>query len=373
VVLSTADFDSEVWTNKQHLSLGLANRGARVIYIESLGLRQPQFSGSDLRRLVSKLFAKAHPGEAAERPSNLEVVAPRVIPLHRHRFIRWINRAIMDGTIKRRLPSSYILWTFSPLTYGLETRAQAVIYHSVDLLHTLPRLPARVLQDAESRLLGRADEVIASSKGVASHLRALGRDGVLLWENVADTELFAGAITERGYQAIFAGNLTPSKVDVELLQELVEAGIPLVLAGPKGIDGTGDAQFDGLLLDSRVTYLGNLSLSELARQVGMSKVGLIPYRLNGYTGGVFPMKVFEYLSAGLSVVSTELPSLIGSEIPGLELATRITFVDEVRKALDGFDDREALNRQEFAMSRSWRERVDQAVNLLDRVSPERST
>jgi hypothetical protein len=37
VVLSTADWDNPFWTNKQHVAVELANRGHRVLYIESLG------------------------------------------------------------------------------------------------------------------------------------------------------------------------------------------------------------------------------------------------------------------------------------------------------------------------------------------------
>ena len=39
--------------------------------------------------------------------------------------------------------------------------------------------------------------------------------------------------------------------------------------------------------------------------------GLIPYAINDLTRSVFPMKVYEYLSAGLPVVSTPLPALAG--------------------------------------------------------------
>ena len=38
---------------------------------------------------------------------------------------------------------------------------------------------------------------------------------------------------------------------------------------------------------------------------------IIPYAVNELTRSVFPMKVYEYLAAGLPVVSTPLPALAG--------------------------------------------------------------
>ncbi len=39
--------------------------------------------------------------------------------------------------------------------------------------------------------------------------------------------------------------------------------------------------------------------------------GLIPYARNALTESIFPMKVYEYLAAGLPVVATPLPALAG--------------------------------------------------------------
>ena len=39
--------------------------------------------------------------------------------------------------------------------------------------------------------------------------------------------------------------------------------------------------------------------------------GLIPYARNELTDSIFPMKVYEYLAAGLPVVATPLPALAG--------------------------------------------------------------
>ena len=49
--------------------------------------------------------------------------------------------------------------------------------------------------------------------------------------------------------------------------------------------------------------------AELAHLYRQCTVGLIPYVVNDYTQGVSPLKTYEYLAAGLCVVSTGVPSV----------------------------------------------------------------
>ncbi|MFC4616472.1 glycosyltransferase [Cellulomonas algicola] len=366
VVLSTADFDSAVWTNKQHLAVGLA-RHADVTYVESFGLRAPTVSGADLRRVARRAAGRRGGGQrtAPSRPDRLRVVSPRVVPFHGAAAARRLNAQLVRRLDLPGLDEG-VLWTFSPMTYGLERRARHVVYHSVDLLHTQPRVPAAALLDAERHLLRVADRVVASSTGVAAHLRAQGRDDVLLWENVADVELFAGAAVPRRPRAVFAGNLTPTKVDVGLLLDVVDRGLELVLAGPHEIDGAGrDGRVGVLLSHPRVTTVGNLPPDRLAEVVAGCTVGLVPYALNDYTAGVFPLKVYEYLAAGLAVVSTPLASLRETTAPGLSLVEASRF-GAAAVAASGVPDPVVLaDRRAAAASHSWTARVADAVALVD--------
>jgi hypothetical protein len=242
------------------------------------------------------------------------------------------------------------------------------VYHSVDLLHTIDGVPGKILLQSEKTLLGKASRVIASSTGVKQHLQEQGCASVLLWENVAQTELFSNGGEARLARAIFAGNLTPSKVNADLLLGIVQGGMALAIAGPLQIDGTkSDDSLRQVLRHPLVTYLGNLDLAELAVEVQRSMVGLIPYWNNDYTKGVFPMKVFEYLSAGLVVVSTDLESLRNRKILGLRISSEAQFQQEVADAISDFDESEALSRSQAALSNSWTERVRKAQSLLAQV------
>lgn len=387
LVLSTADFDSAVWTNKQHLAQRLAH-DFDVIYYGSIGLRRPVFAANDLRRIAKTLLSLANvcirvlflkPSAAdhsdVEEPGlpSPRVIRPFLVPFHGNVLVDLLNSLIAWAQLRRYLGRSTVLWTFSPIELGLGAKCGATVYHSVDLLHTLDGTPSKALLKAEKSTAASASVVIASSRGVERHLTEdLATADVnppLLWENVAAVDVFG---RERGVKreprAIFAGNLTSSKVDFGLLGKLAESGISLVLAGPTGVDGTDDrAELDHLLLRGEVTYLGNLSLEDLAIEMAKSQVGLVPYFVNPYTTGVFPMKVYEYMAAGLAVVTTPLPSLKCVEGLRSESGTD-AFILAVSEELLRYSAQKTVMSRQLAADRSWVSRAEDARDLIARIA-----
>jgi hypothetical protein len=94
-------------------------------------------------------------------------------------------------------------------------------------------------------------------------------------------------------------------------------------------------------------------------------VGLIPYRLNGYTAGVFPMKVYEYLAAGLRVVSTALPSLEMTASDDVVLADEDSFLHAVQVGFETWSEQAVARRRAQARGHSWQARGEQALDLID--------
>src|ERR1700754_2975057 len=116
VILSTADFASTVWTNKEHLARELAHR-MPVTYIESFGLRQPTLRATDLRRMLGRLRSSRSVTTSSPNTWGVEVVHPIVIPFHGVALVQRLNKYLV-----KRLPvegDGAVLWTFSPVTYGL--------------------------------------------------------------------------------------------------------------------------------------------------------------------------------------------------------------------------------------------------------------
>ena len=378
------DWDAEVWTNQHHLMARLAADN-QVLFIESLGLRRPTLAGRDLRRMgrrVVRGLAGPRHVDLDDAPNGLDVLSPLVLPSHSSALARRINARLLPWLVaraaSRRRLSEPILWAYVPQAEVLldRLRPRLVVYHCVDDIAAHPRIDTVSFRAAEARFAPRADVVLTSSRPLAERMRHLNPN-VHYMPNVADTELFAtarnagpidpavAALPEP--RIVFTGAIAATKLDVSLLVEL--AGLrpdwSFVLVGPVGL---GDPLTDVSALSRvpNVHLLGPRRYAELPQVVRGTQAAIIPYLLNQLTASIFPMKIYEYLAAGLPVVATPLPSLTGVE--GISFAaTASETAASLTRALmeDGPELRAA--RGALAEGHSWDGRLREIADVLDRA------
>lgn len=363
LVLGTADWNQPIATN-QHYAVRELARSCDVTFVESTGLRRPELSRRDIVRIlrrVRRMMRTVPPNSTQDVrvvPPHVTVVSPIVIPWHVRPFT-WINRRLMKRLVRPWASSGprRVLWTYTPVTFGLE-QSVPTVYHCVDLLGAQAGISEKVVASGEATLARAGAVAGASSEVVARHLREVGFRRIEEWPNVADLEVFTASAASAGRcpRAVFAGNLTESKVDFKLLAMVLDAGIDLHLAGPIS-EGGGDAQRAVRELKrAGAIYHGMLAPQELADLLRSSTVGLIPYVINDYTQGVNPLKTFEYLAAGLGVVSTRVPAVEADSEDVFVCDARKPFVDAV-KELSGQPELEVLERRiAKAEPHGWLER-----------------
>jgi hypothetical protein len=376
LILGTAEWNSPIATNQHYVVRELAKM-ADVTFVESLGLRRPALRRDDVVRMTARAkraFGAATPTAAGRpKPDRARIVSPLVVPVHRAPT-RALNRTLLRKATADWLtgPRPRVLWAFTPVTYGLEAEADAVIYHCVDLLATFPGVDGHAVNIGERGLSGKVGVAIATSQAVADHLAGQGFQQIRLLPNVADISVFSAAsrpLNERLPQVLFSGNLTASKLDVALLADVARAlrgRGELLLAGPLAAGG-GDFTAPLRELEAcGARYLGILSPQELASVAGTCSVGLIPYVLNDYTYGVSPLKCYEYLASGLSVISTPMPAVteIALSNPHVSTATAADFVNRVLAQLAPASDSTITSRVTSAAGHSWDERGQTLRELL---------
>ncbi len=368
VCVGFADWDTELWTNQHHLMSRLA-RDNRVLFIESLGLRRPQLAGRDISRMARRLRRGLAPPRAAD---GLHVLSPLVLPLHSSALARSLNRrllALLVGRAVRRLGLRRpILWAYVPQAEVLidVLEPELIVYHCVDDISAHQRIDTASFRAAERRFAARADLVLASSPALVRRMRTLSRN-VLDAPNVADTELFARAL-EAGPldpamaalpapRIVFTGAIVAAKLDIALLLELAR-GRPswsFALVGPVG-PGDPHTDVSALAAEPNMHLLGLRAYEQLPAVLRAADAGLIPYARNALTESIFPMKVYEYLAAGLPVVATPLPALEGlAEV--LTAPDAQSMLEELDQALAEDDPERRAARSHAAAAHSWDERL----------------
>ncbi|MET0237257.1 MAG: glycosyltransferase [Kibdelosporangium sp.] len=113
-----------------------------------------------------------------------------------------------------------------------------------------------------------------------------------------------------------------------------------------------------------VTMINEIPHHEIAGHLTSADVGLIPFVVNQVTDPCSPLKVFEYLAAGMPVVSTPLAGVRG--YPGMWYYSGL---DELRQATlgaiaDAADPVRRAERIGFGARNTWSARINEVDRIL---------
>ncbi|HZO17171.1 MAG TPA: glycosyltransferase [Polyangiaceae bacterium] len=305
-------------TSNHHVMRELA-KGNRVLWLNSVATRTPKLSsGRDVGKIFRKLreFARG-PKKVAE---GLWVFTPLVLPLPHSRAARAINKPILQATIwalrKKLGMDRFQLWTFLPNVgeYVGELGESLVVYYCVDEWALFSYIDAAPTIAAEQELCERADVIFATSEALVERKRALNPQTFHAPHGV-DHELFARALDDDTVVPAELARLPHPRlgfygtiqdwIDYPLLEALASRHPEwsIVLIGSELVDVSALRRYPN------VHFLGRKRHAELPAYCKGFDVALIPYTVGERTRYVNPIKLREYLSAGLPVVSTALPEV----------------------------------------------------------------
>ncbi|MGF6843734.1 glycosyltransferase involved in cell wall biosynthesis [Paraburkholderia youngii] len=326
VLFSTADWDEPYWTNKQHTASILAARGWRILYVESVGFRSPKVaSGRDWSRLWRRLWRGVQSLVLGppRRADNIWVLSPLMVPAGHHLpFVRSLNQAMLRFSVNRfarsRRYDKPVVWTYHP--YMLDAIATLprgpLVYHCVDDIAAIPGVDVDAFRNAQQDLLGRCEAVFTTAQSLKDVCLPFNPN-THFFGNVVDEAHFGTAREDGPLPAelaaideprlVYHGVLSDFKVDLPLLLQTAQArpGWQWVIIGEEREGQRSDllAQLKRL---PNVHLLGYRPYRALPQYLRGMRVGVLPTLINEYTHSMFPMKFYEYLAAGLPVVSTPL-------------------------------------------------------------------
>jgi glycosyltransferase involved in cell wall biosynthesis len=194
--------------------------------------------------------------------------------------------------------------------------------------------------------------------------------------NVADIEHFAVA-REKGtlppeIAAIpeprlgYVGVLSDFKIDFGMLETLAteHRDWHFVFIGEER-EGQRSEAIARMKQQPNAHFLGWKPYEQLPRYLSGLSVGLLPQLINEYTRAMFPMKFFEYIAAGLPVVSTPLPALrdfqslyqVGNDVVG--------FANAITTVLSGNGSSIPAPHDPILQNNSWAVRLERMLALIE--------
>lgn len=314
-----------MWRNRHQLLSRLA-RANKVVYVEP-------------RPYVEQVMASVRGGEvriadlwheqcmAPEFPNLWVYRPPRYAPLGGPPPVRIVSHALRKRALRHELAvlemAKPIVWISTPTQFDarLDLPARLRIYHIVDdylAYHDLPAARRAGYARMERELIDWADLVIVvspelmESKGVGNAQRAKFRLLPNGFDDVAysiDRPIVSPpALTGLRRPILGYVGLISVRLDLMLLDALAAAHPEwtLVLLGTVYRQGCEDV-LDRLSSRPNVHLLPAVPGDQVADYVRLFDLGLLPYRVTQETIHASPLKLFEYLAAGLPVVAADVP------------------------------------------------------------------
>ena len=382
VLFSTADWDEPYWTNKQHTASIMAARGWRVLYVESVGFRSPKVgSGRDWARLWRRLWRGMQSLALGppRRATNIWVLSPLMVPAKHHwPIIRALNQALLRWSVGRFAKSHRfvkpVVWTYHPFMLdAITTLARGpLVYHCVDDIAAIPGVDVAAFRNAQKALAAQCEAVFTTAMSLKEQCQQ-DNPNTYYFGNVVDSEHFGQAI-EAGLvpaelaaipepRLVYHGVLSDFKVDFPLILKTAMARPEWhwVIIGEQR-EGQRSEMLAQLARLPNVHLLGYRSYQNLPQYLRAMQVGVLPTLLNEYTRSMFPMKFYEYLAAGLPVVSTPL-DFAKEPRTGLEVGGDVEgFLSAIEKQLQ----RGKLTAEQVRAAvgdNTWQRRLDKMLAI----------
>jgi glycosyltransferase involved in cell wall biosynthesis len=368
-------------TSNHHVLRELA-KTRRVLWLNSIATRRPAMTSARDRAKIKRKLTEVARG-AVRIENDLWVATPIVLPLPGSAAAAAINRRIVRWTVaalRRQLGiERFHLWTFLPNTgdHVGELGEDLAVYYCVDEGSTFSTVDPEVTARAERRLLERVDLTFATSRALveakrevcpSTHHAPHGVDHALFARALDDATAIPDDLAALpGPRIGFYGTLRDF-IDLELIAEVARArpAWSIALIGQELCDVS-------VLRDlPNVHLLGQKPHAQLPAYCRGFDVGLIPYRIDDRVRYVNPLKLREYLSAGVPVVATPMPEVLPLAHRCRVAASPGHTVRAIEAALREGGPAARRARSAAMASETWAGRVREITRTIDELDLEKN-
>lgn len=369
---------SHDWTgdplSKTHL-MRVLSRENRILWINAIANRMPTTSTKDISRIFKKLKSFTEPVREVE--PNIHVLNPLAIPTYGNDAVRKFNEKFLVSQVKKAMRKlkfqNPINMVFNPAAGLLAGKLgeSELIYYCVDEYTAFTGV-ASGLKEIEEDLFRKSDLVIVSAEKLFESKQHFNENTFVIrhgtdWKHfrkaLNDETKIPDEIKDLPRPIIGFHGLLADWVDFELIKKTAEhfKNGSVVLIGKITVDA--EKKIKILNNISNIHFLGRKPYAELPSYCKAFDVALNPFEISELTLAANPLKVREYLAAGLQVVSTDIPEvrILDNCLIGENHAD---FIEKIEFVLKNPKSKEAIS--DGISHESWEAKIDELREIMQK-------
>ncbi len=300
----------------QHLMLNVP-KSDKVIWFDSIGMRTPELNFNDLSRIGNKLknLLNSKPDGQERRlyQGSLQHflnIQPRVIPLHRNPIAQSFNKKSLGKSatlaLKNLAAQDSVLLTVSPVLslYKDSIPHNKLVYLRLDVYDQYPGCDPILVKETEAEIYEKADAIVVTAESLRPG-EPYEDKTYYLPQGVQYDHFTKVSLQPKGKKILgFFGTLS-EWIDYDLIEQVAKRSPDWELEFIGKVD----------YLPEKIRSIPNIKLidkvpfDELPNLISNWTAAWIPFVINELTLAVNPLKIREYLAAGLASHSTPMPEI----------------------------------------------------------------
>lgn len=286
----------------------------KVIWVNSIGLRQPNWSLHDIKRVWTKLTKTTTDIKEENQSAPFQTVNLKTIPAPKGRFTRWVAKQLIVQQLKPIIKKAQlhrpILWTSLPTVADIcgSLGESSIVYYCGDDFGALAGVDHDVVLQHEQKLIQKSDLILAASPTLC---HKFPEEKVQFLPHGVDFTLFNQPVfrakdlpKDKRPIAGFYGSLS-KWLDYDLINQVTEINPDWHFV----FIGQNELPYNPLTLRENVHIMGPKPHSQLPRYSQHWQVSLLPFIDNEQIRACNPLKLLEYLATGTPIISTDFPAL----------------------------------------------------------------
>lgn len=313
---------------------------------------------------------------------NLHISSFRMFPFYKIPFLKyfglnWINKFLFKLNIGNVDDYDYI-WITSPILWDLfddKKKSNKLIYDCMDDALEFPSVKSDMftynyIYNSEKKVILNSYRIIFSANHLANVIMkrydftvspVIINNAIFLYKSLSDKNNLESDIVNKIKSLknpfVYIGTIS-EWFDFESIINLLNcnSNVNVVLIGP--------IQEVSIPNHSRLYILGPVKHEEIYTIMGISKVLIMPFKINELINSVNPVKMYEYIYSGKPIIASYYEETLKFEEYAFLYKNSNEFIQISEFILNGNAKSDAQTMRKFSENNTWRNRYLQIKELL---------